>query len=343
MGSDTTTYSKSYKLPWTSRVYAALPGHPFWTGIVFTIALLVVFFAGRIIADGASDSAPSDLRIAITQILMMAYSASAYAYLLIAARKTTQDLSPVARDLPHWQTILDRAGKHPWWVLLLAGAASYLLVGVSVTNATTPAPVNPWEWQAWNYDVFWHRLTTVFFVWWAGCFCYVVVVESARLSSMSGDIESMDLLDMRPYQPLVRQGLTNALLVIGMVSVLSLLAVESRYVPVLVGFWIVFIVLAWIGMMLPLRGIRKKMRVAKSQELDWCRQSLRNSRDALKSGTGEKSSVADIMAYRTMIETMRTWPFDSPTLVRFALYLMIPLGSWLGGAFVERGLDLVLS
>lgn len=337
------TFSKSYKLPWTLRVFDAVPAHPIWVGIGFTIALLVVFFAGRIIVDGASNSAQGDLRVAITQILMMAYTASAYAYLLVAARKTTQDLSPVARDLPHWQTILDRAGRHPWWVLLLVGAASYLLIGVPVTNATTPAPVNPWEWQLWNYDVLWHRVTTVFFVWWASCFCYVVVVESARLSSMADDIESMDLLDMGPYQPLVRQGLTNALLVIGMVSVLSLLAVESRYVPVLVGFWIVFIVLAWTGMMLPLRGIRKKIRVAKNLELEWCRQSLGSSRDALKSGAGEKLSVADILAYRTMIETMRNWPFDSPTLMRFTLYLLIPLGSWLGGAFVERGLDFFLS
>jgi len=148
---------------------------------------------------------------------------------------------------------------------------------------------------------------------------------------------------MRPYQPLIRQGLTNALLVIGMVSVLSLLAVESRYGPVLVGFWIMFIGLAWIGMMLPLRGIRKKIRVAKDQELDWCRQKLKVSRDVLKSGTGGQQSIAEIIAYETMIENIRNWPFDNPTLVRFTLYLLIPLVSWLGGALVERGLDSFLS
>jgi hypothetical protein len=142
---------------------------------------------------------------------------------------------------------------------------------------------------------------------------------------------------------LIRQCLTNALLVIGMVSVMSLLAVESRYVPVLVGFWVVFTVLAWAGMMLTLRGIRKKIAAAKERELDWCRRALRTARDALKSATNKNQSIGEITAYKTMIENIRNWPFDNPTLVRFSLYLLIPLGSWLGGAFVERGVDFFLS
>ena len=95
--------------------------------------------------------------------------------------------------------------------------------------------------------------------------------------------------------------------------------------------------------MLPLRGIRKKIQAAKKNELDWCGRALTIARDVLKSGTGEQRSFAEIMAYRTTIENIRNWPFDNPTLVRFSLYLFIPLGSWLGGAFVERGLDLFLS
>ena len=343
MNSSTITWAKSYTTPWTLRAYDALPGNPLWIGIGFTISLLLVFFIGRGLFAGANDSTPDDLRVAIIQILMTAYSASAYAYLLMTARKTTHDLSPVARHDQQWQKIVDRAGKHPWWVLLPVGAASYLVVGVAVTNATTPEPVNPWYWQMWNYDLYWHRATTVLFVWWIGCLCYVIVAESARLSRLSDNIESLDLLELLPYQPLIRQGLTNALLVIGMVSIMSLLGVESRYLPVLVGFWIAFILLAWAGMMLPLRGIRRKIRVAKDQELDWCRQTLKITRDELKSGASEQKSIAEIMAYRAMIENIRNWPFDNPTLVRFTLYLMIPLGSWLGGAFVERGLDFFLS
>lgn len=335
--------AKSYTTPYTLRAFNALPGNPISIGTVFAFGLLMVFFVGRALVGGSDNSTSDELRVAVSQILMVAYSASAYAYLLMTARRTTQELSPIVKELPHGQALVDRAGKHPGWVLLLVGAASYLLIGVGVTNATTPELTNPWDWQGWNYDVAWHRVTTVFFTWWIGCFCYVIVADSARLSRLSNSFTTLDLLDMQPYQPLIRQGLTNALLVIGMVSVMSLLAVESRYWPALVGFWIGFTVFAWIGLMLPLRGIRKKFRVAKDKELEWCRQSLKASRDALKSGSSDGRSIADTLAFRTMIEDLRNWPFDNSTLVRFTLYLLIPLGSWLGGAFVERGLDLMLS
>jgi hypothetical protein len=204
--SNNTKLAKSYATPWTLRAYDALPGSPLRIGIGFTIGLLLVFFVGRSLVGSADDSTPDDLRIALTQLLMTSYSASAYAYLLMTARKTTHDLSPVAGHITRWQTIVDRAGKHPWWILPLVGASSFLVLGVAVTNLTTPEPVNPWDWHGWNYDVFWHRATTVVFVWWLACLCYVTVVESVRLSRLSGHIESLDLLELRPYQALVRQG-----------------------------------------------------------------------------------------------------------------------------------------
>lgn len=343
LNNNTTTLPRSYVTPWTLRIYNALPGNPLCVGVAFTIALLLIFLVGRGLFDGADSSSPDDLRVAITQILMTSYSASAYVYLLKTARKTTHDLSPVGRPVPHWRTIVERAGKHPWWVLPLVGALSYLILGVAVTNVTTPEPVNPWDWRAWTYDIYWHRVTTVLFVCWLSCLCYACVVESVRLSRLSDRLESLDLLDLGPYEPLIRQGLTNALLIIGMVSIMSLLGVESRYWAVLVGFWIAFIVLAWVGMMLPLRGIREKISAAKDRELDWCKSALKVARDNLKSSASENTSIDEIIAYKTMIENIRNWPFDNPTLVRFSLYLLIPLGSWLGGAFVERGLDLFLA
>ncbi|MDJ0919007.1 MAG: hypothetical protein QNJ05_14695 [Woeseiaceae bacterium] len=331
-----------YNPPLTLRVYDALPGNAAAIGLVLTTVLILAYWVGRVLFDGAANSSLDDLVVAVTQIVILGYSVSAYAYVLKSMRRTASELAFAAGDDPGWQTAAARIGRHPGWLLMFVGAASYLVIGVFVTNVTTPELVDPWDWRSWNYDLYWHRITTVFFVWWMACFCHVLVVDSLRLSRLSTRIKTVDLLDLRPLQPLTRQGLANALLVIGMVSVLSLFAIEARYWPVLLGFWLAFILLAWVGMMLPLRGIRKTIRTAVEQELDWSEHRLKVSRDALKSGDGDKSSLAEVVAYKATVESVRNWPFDHLTLIRFALYLLIPLGSWLGGAFVERGLDLVL-
>lgn len=181
------------------------------------MVLLAVFITGRLFFDVDGRHDPNDFRIAIIHILQMTYGATAYAYLLMSARTTTEALAPVAGHLPHWNEMLHRAGKHRSVVLVL------------------------------------------------------------------------------------------------------------------------------IVLMLPLQGIRMKIRLAKDRELDWCRVKLQESRAQLKTGSGGGLPLAEVLAYRTLVEDIRNWPFDNPTLTRFMLYLLIPLGSWLGGAFVERGVDLFLS
>ena len=51
---------------------------------------------------------------------------------------------------------------------------------------------------------------------------------------------------------------------------------------------------------------------------------------------------ADLLARWAFVEGLSDWPLDVPTLGRFALYLLIPLGSWLGGALVERVVNQVM-
>jgi hypothetical protein len=199
---------------------------------------------------------------------------------------------------------------------------------------------DPWSWQQTNFDARWMRVLGPFTNWWMGCILFVLVVESRRLSELSDSIHSLDLLDLGPYQPLIRQGLTNALLVIGIVSVLSLFLMEPGFLLLMIQVFSVFAVFAWVGLMLPLRGIRRKINSAKEEEQKWCRQALKSARNQLKSGSAEQQSIAELVAYRNMIENIRNWPFDSPSLSRFALYLLIPVGSMVGGALVERGLDL---
>jgi hypothetical protein len=329
--------SGSYIKPWTVIVYEALPGTPLWIGVGIAVVLLTAFLASRTLFDGDVGSSPGDFRMAIIHILLVAYTSSAYVYLLAAVRNSVEDLRPVIEDSPELKTIMDQVGTHLWWGLVLAGSSGILL-DVHGVNVTTFGS-DPWVWQQNNFDSRWMRILGPFFGWWMGCILYVLVIESARFSRLSDSIRSLDLLDLDPYQPLIRQGLTNALLVIGIVSVLSLFLFEPGFLLLMIQVFSVFAIFAWIGLMLPLRGIRRKINTAKEEELNWCRQALRSARDQLKSGSVNQQSIAEMVAYKTMIENIRNWPFDNPSLTRFALYLLIPVGSMIGGVLVERGLD----
>jgi len=64
-------------------------------------------------------------------------------------------------------------------------------------------------------------------------------------------------------------------------------------------------------------------------------------------GSGTESAEAGarlpgLLAFEKRIESVAEWPFDAPTLTRFFLYVAIPLGSWIGGALIERLLGTVL-
>ena len=100
------------------------------------------------------------------------------------------------------------------------------------------------------------------------------------------------------------------------------------------------IALACVSLLLPLRGLRDSIRRAKQRELAWCHEQIRRAREG--SARDSTLSLADLVAYRGLVEAVREWPLDAPTLRRFALYLVIPLASWLGGALVERMVDAVV-
>lgn len=54
------------------------------------------------------------------------------------------------------------------------------------------------------------------------------------------------------------------------------------------------------------------------------------------------SDLPGLLAYEARIENVSEWPFDTPTLLRFGMLMIIALGSWVGGAIVERAPRAVL-
>lgn len=155
----------------------------------------------------------------------------------------------------------------------------------------------------------------------------------------------MDLLDLSPLSPFVNQGLLTTLTIIGFVSIFSLFLLEPRQWPVVVIMVGFTIPLALLGLLLPVRGLHKRIHEAKQAELQWTRERISQSRELLHDTSPELSSgrMADMEAYLRLIEDVPEWPFQSSTLVRVAFYLLIPIASWFGGLLIEGVLELIWS
>ena len=52
--------------------------------------------------------------------------------------------------------------------------------------------------------------------------------------------------------------------------------------------------------------------------------------------------LGGLLAFEARIAGVGEWPFDVGTFVRFALFLALPLGSWIASALVEWGISRVL-
>jgi hypothetical protein len=91
------------------------------------------------------------------------------------------------------------------------------------------------------------------------------------------------------------------------------------------------------SLLAPSRGVHERLRDAKRQELGWLRAEITRSSDALRRGDAAGAAqLPALLAWESRVVAAPEWPFDTSTWLRFALFLLVPLGSWLGGAIAER-------
>jgi hypothetical protein len=170
----------------------------------------------------------------------------------------------------------------------------------------------------------------------------VYLIDSARLYSQIGERHlEVDLLDLASLSPLARHGLVFVIYMI----VGARTAFGSPMTATLLGCLLAAVVAAAV-FVLPVRGLRRQIRARKAEALTQVRAQIHRDTELIaKAGPESADSGArmpGLLAYKHEIESVREWPFDAPTLTRFFLYVAIPLGSWLGGALVERLLGAAL-
>ena len=95
--------------------------------------------------------------------------------------------------------------------------------------------------------------------------------------------------------------------------------------------------------LIPLIPLQRRIQAEKLSELARIRAAIHRENEARIAGDEDWAPRADLIVYKQQIEQVSTWTFNTPTVVRFALYVSLGIGSWLGAAFVERWLATLLA
>ncbi len=270
-----------------------------------------------------------DLRIAVVHCLVAAYLPAALLHARQSARRTVLRLQRTLDCTPEeCQALADS---------MTPGAAGMLFVGLLgfalsllPPYLVQPVPPAPWTPSSWHPEVYWHRLlgppigVTIA---WLG---YTVVTVSLRLSRVASRLKRIDLLDLSPLAPFTRQGLTHALLLIGLLSIWSLVMIETGFGGMMIFNLSATLALIALSLLAPLRGVHARIRDSKAGELTWLNAAIARQRESLKSGDrrADRGDLADLVAYRGLVEATPEWPFSASTYLRVALYTLIPAASW---------------
>jgi hypothetical protein len=313
---------------------------------ILGIGIIVILLFGLLLHEYLLDSLTvifepgswryHDFRIAVIHCILAGYLPAVYFYGMRGTRnninKLEKVLEPVNVTSP---TNIDKKSLIIWG---LGG----MMLAVFIPYFTTQSP---WDISTWNPEIWWHRGLGLFVGWWGGRAIFAGWDSSKRFSLLAVRIKKVDLLDLSPLSPFVNQGLLTTLTIIGFVSIFSLFLLEPRQWPVVVIMVGFTIPLAFLGLLLPVRGLHKRIHEAKQAELQWTRERISQSSRLLHDTSPELSSgrMGDLEAYLRLIEDVPEWPFQSSTVVRIVLYLLIPFASWFGGMLIEGMLELIWS
>lgn len=347
----------------TPRVQPSLRRNPFDTPLKLGLAVSAALLAGLLVSETVSGRWPvirlyaasgamarqgegvlRDFRIAIVHCLLAGYLVAAFWAVLRGGRSTVYALQK-ALDCSREECgrLADSVRLLPGW--LVAFAVFGLLVALAGPYIVPPVPETPWHPSTWSPEVTWHRILGPLVGVFGALLAYAILAMSGRMSRLAADLSKIDLFDLAPLLPFTQQGLTNALLLLGAVSIAGLMLLTETgfgFLALILG--VPGLIAAGLALVLPLRGVHRRIQQAKDEEIAWVDGEIRARRTALKDQPGARTGeFADLAAYRHLVADVQEWPISAAAYVRFTLYLLIPVISWAAAALVERVVDAFMS
>jgi hypothetical protein len=331
---------------------------PLWLGLGIAGALLLILLLsetllgrwGQLLIGGEFDPLAKvsggelrDFRIAVVHCLQAGYLPAAFLYVLRSGRRTVFELQGALDCSAEECESLAASFKFSLNGLLIIGAIG-LLFAFATPYLVPPVAPAPWSPSSWSPEVAWHRILNPVTSVWSFLLGYAVVVVSMRMSRIAKELNKVDLLDLSPLTPFTQLGLTNALLLVGSLSIWSLMMFETgfRQMSILIGG--VTLVSTSFAVLLPVRGVHKRIRQSKEMELNWVNRKISRQKEELQNPESRQPGgrMADLISYQGLVEGVSEWPFTKSTYTRILLYVLLPVMTWGIGILAEEIVDRAL-
>ena len=172
-----------------------------------------------------------------------------------------------------------------------------------------------------------------------------IFISSFLFAVIAHRFADIELLNLERVTPFSRHALRGVLVLMLFIAILSLLAISM---PFLNFDKEAFVILGVPGFtaaaifLIPLYPLHRRIRAEKQRELERIRVDIHHKNKERIAGNEDWATLADLIVYKHEVERVSTWAFNTPMVLRFALYVSLGIGSWLGAAFVERWLGTLL-
>jgi hypothetical protein len=301
---------------------------PLATGLAAGALMLLAFFALDALVGFRPHAAKS---LPISAILVV-YGVVAAGYVYRGFVRMLDELRDVCVDIDPEEATRIFTGPASRRAALLGGGLGVLLAILDPGEGYGIRTTHFWR----NDLVFWLPANALLYgVIGAGV---GVMIRLTRFLVRLGErIPRIDLLQVESLEPFARFGLRTSLFWIVGTSIASILFLEGELMIPVILLMAGIVVMAVLVLLLPLRGVRRRVRRAKAEERARVDEAIRREREALLGGGGS-TRLGELLAWRSFIVSVREWPLDAGALARLALYLAIGLASWVGAAMVEHAL-----
>jgi len=336
------------------RLYDRIPLSPFWSGALVAATLLALLLAitastgdlGRLLAQAEPWWSNRDARVTVLVSLLVAYLPLARRAVGSGARANLAALcDSIAWGPDGFESALRALPRPSRGARIAAGSLGVLAVPLAALLIDRD-PGLYFRSGYWGVAQLWEFGVGAMLCWVTGTLFHAISFEGRRLSALARMIPSVDLLDRGALAPFARQGLLSSLPGLIMLSFLALNLCDRGWIWAIGVFGP--LALAWTAAVawLPMHGVHRRVQQAKRDELLRVNAAIRGDGAALAGSAIARRAgsvgLADLIAYRGLVEAVPEWPLDPGLRARLLLYLALPLGSWLGGALVERVIDALL-